>query len=281
MNGLLSINELTAFVFNVFRFCFDGRLSRMWEVMLECHKLQFQIMSTAYNNTHARITIHSEIRRQIASYLENELHYLSSSFTKWIGAQKSYLQAINGWLNKCVSLQQKTSKKKRRPQLPPLRIYGPPIYATCDIWMEKLGELPIQDVVDSIKSLAGETSRFLPRQEKNHGKGANRPHITSWKADIGGESTDNLLRDDTSEDWVSGFDQFRASLIRFLGQLNSFAGSSVKIYAELRQAIQNAKSNYYHRCNSQAQDVHSNSQPQDDRFNSQSQVVFEKKDPKQ
>ena len=59
-------------------------------------------------------------------------------------------------------------------------MYGPPIYATCEIWLEKLGELPIQDVVDSMKSLAGEIARFLPRQEKNHSKGANQPHITSW-----------------------------------------------------------------------------------------------------
>ena len=70
----------------------------MWEVMFECHKLQFQIMSTVYNNSHARIATHSELRRQITSYLESELHFLSSSFTKWIGAQKFYLEAINGWL---------------------------------------------------------------------------------------------------------------------------------------------------------------------------------------
>ncbi|XP_027343879.1 nitrate regulatory gene2 protein-like [Abrus precatorius] len=237
-------------------------LSRMWEVMFDCHKLQFQIMSTAYSNSHARITNHSEIHRQITSYLESELNYLASSFTKWIGAQKSYLEAINGWLNKCVSLQQKKAKKKRRPQLPLLRIYGPPIYATCDIWLEKLGELPIQDVVDSIKSLAGETARFLPRQEKNQGKGANHPRITSWNAHIGGESSNNLLKDDNLEDWDSGFDRFRASFLRFLGQLNNFSGSSVKMYAELRQAIQNSKNYYHHRSNSQAQDDNSNSQSQ-------------------
>lgn len=237
-----------------FYFAFGVRLSRMWEVMYDCHKLQFQIMSTAYYNNHARITTHSELRKQIASYLETELHYLSSSFTKWVGAQKAYLAAINGWLNKCVSLQQKSAKKKRRPQPPLLRMYGPPIYATCDIWLEKLGELPIQEVVDSIKSLANETSRFLPRQEKNHAKGAKHPHLASWNNDAGNESSDNLLRDDTSEDWMSGFDQFRASFIRFLGELNNFSGSSVKMYKELRQAIQQSKTHYYHRSNSQTQD---------------------------
>ncbi|XP_058755738.1 protein ALTERED PHOSPHATE STARVATION RESPONSE 1-like [Vicia villosa] len=234
-------------------------LSRMWETMFDCHKLQFQILSTAYYNNHARITLHSETRKQIASYLESELHFLASSFTKWVGAQKSYLEAINGWLNKCVSLQQKTAKKKRRPQPPLLRMYGPPIYATCGIWLDKLGELPTQEVVDSIRSLASETSRFLPRQEKSHAKVAKHPHVaSSWNTDIGNESSDNLLGDDASEDWLSGFDQFRASFIRFLGQLNNFSGSSVKMYTELRQAIQHSKTHYHHhRSNSQTQDDHS------------------------
>lgn len=242
----------------------DG-LSRMWEVMFDCHKLQFQIMSTAYYNNHARITMHSELRKQFASYLEGELDYLASSFNKWVEAQKAYLEAINGWLNKCVSLQQKTTKKKRRPQLPLLRMYGPPIYATCDIWLEKLGELPTQEVVDSIKSLANETSRFLPRQEKNHAKVAKHPHLASWNADIGNESSDNLLRDDVSEDWMSGFDQFRASFIRFLGQLNNFSGSSFKMYTELIQAIQHSKTHYYHhKFNAQTQDDHSKQETQVD-----------------
>ncbi|KAG4958880.1 hypothetical protein JHK87_035513 [Glycine soja] len=267
----------------------DG-LSRMWEVMFECHKLQFQIMSTVYNNSHARIATHSELRRQITSYLESELHFLSSSFTKWIGAQKFYLEAINGWLHKCVSLKQKPGKKKR-PQRPLLRMYGPPIYATCEIWLEKLGELPIQDVVDSMKSLAGEIARFLLRQEKNHSKGANQPHITSWNAHIRSESSDNLLRDDTLEDWDSGFDQFRASFLGFLAQLNNFSRSSVMMYTDLRQAIQIAKKNYHQRSNSQAQDGQWNShspdenpksQSLDDNFKSQSKVAnSEKKSPKQ
>lgn len=253
-------------------FHFNGRLSRMWEVMFECHKFQFQIISAAYSNSHARTTMQSELRRQITAYLENELHSLSSSFAKWTEAQKSYLVSINGWLYKCVSLQQKSSKRKRRFQPPPLRNYGPPIYATCGVWLEKLETLPVKDVTDSIKSLAGETAWFLPHQEKNQRKGANHPHITSWKGDNGSESRDNLLRDDASEDWVSGFDRFRASLIRFLSQLNNFAGSSVKMHAELRQAIQDAKNNY-HRWNSVSQDGHVNSQHQDDQSKSQSQAV--------
>ncbi|XP_019434273.1 PREDICTED: uncharacterized protein LOC109340955 isoform X2 [Lupinus angustifolius] len=246
-------------------------LSRMWEVMFECHMLQFQIMSATYHNSHARITMHSELHRQIIAYLEDELHFLSSNLTGWIEAQKSYLEALTGWLQKCVSLQQKSSKRKRMPQSEVLRYYGPPIYATCYVWLEKLGKLPIKDVTDSIKSLAADTARFLPHQDKNERKGVNHRRMPAWKDDIVGESSNNLLSDDISEDWVSGFDRFRASLTRFLGQLNSLSSSSVKMYAELRQDIQNAKSSY-HRWNSQSQNGKLNSQSQEDQSKSQSQV---------
>ncbi|KAG5109545.1 hypothetical protein JHK82_038768 [Glycine max] len=242
-------------------------LNRMWEVMHECHKLQFQIMSAAYNNSHARITMHSELRRQITSYLENELQFLSSSFTKWIGAQKFYLEAINGWLLKCVRHEEKSSKRKRRSQFD-LSYYDPPIYVTCAVWLDKLSALPVKDVADSIKSLATDTAQFLPHQDKNQGKGAH-PHMSTWKADIGGESADGLLRDDISEDWVAGLDQFRRSLIRFLSQLNNLSGCSVKMYTELRQAIREVKN--YQRLNSQSQNGHLNSQSQDGHPNSESQ----------
>ena len=93
-------------------FCFDGSLSRMWEAMFQCHKLQFQIISTAYSNSRPRIAAQSELRRQMAAYLENELHSLQSSFSKWIGAQKLYLEAINGWIYKCVTCRGSTGQKR-------------------------------------------------------------------------------------------------------------------------------------------------------------------------
>ncbi|BFG35068.1 hypothetical protein CerSpe_213420 [Prunus speciosa] len=222
-------------------------LSRMWEVMLECHKLQFHIISIAYNNGNTKFSVQSESRRQITILLEDELSSLSSSFMKWFGAQKSYLKSIDGWLLKCVSFPQKASKKKRWPQEIPFRYWGPPIYVTCGLWLEKLEKLekPLaKELVDSIKSLAAETSRFLPQQEKKEGKDANQSDLTSWKHDNGSDSAVNMLRDEVSQDWVSGFDNFQISLAGFCGKLNSFADSSVKMYVELQEAIQRAKSTY-------------------------------------
>uniref|UniRef100_A0A2P2JPW1 Uncharacterized protein MANES_04G052500 n=1 Tax=Rhizophora mucronata TaxID=61149 RepID=A0A2P2JPW1_RHIMU len=216
-------------------------LSRMWEVMFECHRLQFNIISIAYNNENAKISVQAEAHRHITIHFGSELATLSSSFTKWIGAQKSYLQAINNWLHKCVFIPQKPSKRKRRQAPLSLRSKGPPIYATCGAWLEKLEALPAREVAESIKNLAAETTHFLPRQEKNQGKATDQ---TSRNADNGSDSAVNMLKDEASEDMVSGIERFRSSLEGFLGRLNQFAESSVKMYAELQKEIQEAKSKY-------------------------------------
>ncbi|GAV72401.1 DUF632 domain-containing protein/DUF630 domain-containing protein [Cephalotus follicularis] len=213
-------------------------LSRMWEVMFECHKLQFHIISVAYNNGSTKVSVETESHRQFTMHLENELSSLSSSFTKWINALKSYLQAINEWLFKCVSVQQNSSKRKRRPQPPPLRNFGPPIYVTCGVWLDILDTLHKKEDADvnSIESLAAEITRFLPRQEKKPGKSGYHPYSN--------HANENVLRDEPLEDWISGFDHFRSRLAMFLCQLYKYAEASVTKYAELEKDIQDAKGNY-------------------------------------
>ncbi|KAI4385411.1 hypothetical protein MLD38_003439 [Melastoma candidum] len=209
----------------------DG-LSRMWEVMSECHRLQFKMISVAYCNSSTRIAAQSESHAQIVLQLENELSLLSSTFTKWIGAQKSYLQSINNWLFKCVSLADKTPRRNRWQPQPKdkLRKYGAPIYATCIAWLEMLGKLPEKEVSDSIKGLAFEVRRFLPRQEKNQVKAGN-----------GAASGD----DAPAEDLIPvSIDRVRSSVAVFLEKLNGYAESSVKGYGSLEKTIQDSKINY-------------------------------------
>ncbi|KAM1206223.1 hypothetical protein PS2_006916 [Malus domestica] len=219
-------------------------LRRMWEGLVVCHKLQFHIISIAYNNSNTKISVQSESRRQITIQLKDELSSLSSSFMKWNGAQKSYLQSIDGWLLKCISFPQKSSKKKRRPYEIPYRNYGPPIYVTCGDWLEKLGSLPAKEVEDSIKTLVAETYRFLPHQEKKEEKGAGLSDLTSWKHANGSDSGANMPTDEVSQDWISGFDHFQISLAGFCGKLSNFAESSVEANVDLQKAIQSAKSHY-------------------------------------
>ncbi|XP_052199527.1 nitrate regulatory gene2 protein [Diospyros lotus] len=218
-------------------------LRRMWVLMFQCHRHQFNIISAVYDNANFKISSPSEAGRLVTIHLESELNSLSSSFTKWIGAQKIYLKAINDWLFKCVSLAQKSSKRKRKMQPPPLRKFGPPIYVTCGVWLDALGTLPTKEVADSTKFLASEITRHLPRQEKNEGKGMH-PHSTSGQAGSNPDIAINLLSDDTSEDHTAGNERFKSALVNFIGHLNIFSESSVKMFTDLQKAIQEAKISY-------------------------------------
>ncbi|MBA0827070.1 hypothetical protein Goarm_011873 [Gossypium armourianum] len=241
-------------------------LSRMWEVMSECHRRQFQIISVAYKNGIMRISVLPESHRHITAHLEQELSLLCSSFTKWIGALKAYLKAINSWLSKCVTIGKslKRSKKKNiETQITQLlRIRGPPIYVTCGCWYDELEALEpsIKQVSDSIKRLAADTSGFLPHQEKNEGKNAKRPHEASGN-DSNIDSAINMSRDEAMKESTSASneisdsaynmfrndalkDSFETSLVFFIGQLKSFAEASVKMYTELDRDIRQAKHNY-------------------------------------
>ncbi|KAH6765989.1 bZIP transcription factor [Perilla frutescens var. hirtella] len=206
-------------------------LRKMWEMMVESHKLQFHIISVSHAPRSTKITVQSDSRRQITIHLEHVLSSLSSSFTKWVSAQKLYVESIDKWLFKCVLLPQNPSKRNKRMRPPPIRNTGPPIYMICGAWLEMIDKLPCKGVVNSIKDLEAEVAHFLPRQEKSQGKGGNH----------GDHGMTTMLRD---EDLIPALDRFRTSLAGFLGQLNNFAESSLSMFADLQKTIQEAKSNY-------------------------------------
>ncbi|KAK9689647.1 hypothetical protein RND81_09G073000 [Saponaria officinalis] len=214
----------------------DG-LKRMWEVMYECHKLQRRIIGISFSNGNAKLFLQSESRRHITVNLQAELSNLSLSFTKWSNAIKMYVQAINDWLHKCVSVQEKSSKKRRwaAPLQLRLRNAGPPIYTTCGVWLDSLKELPVKSVADVIKDLALQTARFIPRLEKAHGK------KTYEKLD---PELEMLTPHNAYEEWNTGYDNFQSNLVAFLKEIEMFAKHSVKMYAELQNDIKEAKRTY-------------------------------------
>ncbi|KAL2510961.1 hypothetical protein Adt_16561 [Abeliophyllum distichum] len=222
----------------------DG-LRRMWNMMLECHKLQFHIISVSHAPRSTKFAVQLDSRKHITIHLENELNALTLSFVKWICAQKIYVESIDKWLFKCVSLPQKKSKRNKRMRPPPIRNCGPPIYIMCGTWLEMIDKLPSQEVVDSIKHLAAEVAHFLPRQEKNPRKGVKHSHSSALQAETNdNDSGINMLRDEASEDWITVYDRFRTSVASFLGQLNNFSESSVKMFIDLQKTIEEAKENY-------------------------------------
>eukprot|EP00262_Sarcandra_glabra_P022284 TRINITY_DN9834_c0_g1_i1.p1 TRINITY_DN9834_c0_g1~~TRINITY_DN9834_c0_g1_i1.p1 ORF type:complete len:755 (+),score=139.89 TRINITY_DN9834_c0_g1_i1:225-2489(+) len=198
-------------------------LSRMWEMMYESHKLQYNIISIAYINGTSKVCIRSESHRQATINLECELTSLCSTFTKWINAHKSYLESINKWLLKCVFPLRQKSSRRRTVEFCPRRDVAPPIFITCRDWISGLEKLPTKEVADSIKELAAETTRFLPRQERNQSK----------------EKVNEVM-----EELNLSFDGLHSRLVGFLDRLRDFSESSVKMYGDLGEAIKDAQAIY-------------------------------------
>ena len=106
----------------------------MWKLMLECHHKQFITITLAYHvkdSTSARQGEHHH-HRQAAMHLWNEMDSFSSSFRNWVTAHKSYVEALNAWLQKCV-LQppQDRRRRKHKVSFPPRQVVSPPIFILC------------------------------------------------------------------------------------------------------------------------------------------------------
>lgn len=221
-------------------------LAQMWERMLDCHKHQCIIISSVSNNGSAKVSVRPESQRQVAALVVFELNSLYSSFTKWISAHESYLEAINGWLLKCVfPLRHKSSRSRRNSefsQFSPRRDGAPPIFVTCRDWLKMLSELPTREVEGAIKNLVSITTHFLPHQEKIHG---NSKLLFSLSKNAGKyeELKEGIQRNETQVDqW--NLDGFQSGLANLLYQLKTFAESSVKSYGALQMSIEAARESY-------------------------------------
>ncbi|RWW89508.1 hypothetical protein BHE74_00001550, partial [Ensete ventricosum] len=220
-----------------------GGLTRMWRMMLNYHSHQYSIILSASNNGSTKVSVRSEWQHQ-ATFLESELNSLGSNFTEWMSAHKSYLEAINGWLLKCIVLSLKRNKSSRRKPQPfsPKRAIAPPIYVTCRDWLNLLDQLPMKEVVSSIKDLVNVTTHFFPCQEKVHATSKlsfSLPRKAEQK-----ELGEHIQKNDSSVDCSLNSDHLQSALTIFLDRLRNFAESSVSKYEALQKSIEEARAAY-------------------------------------
>lgn len=220
-----------------------GGLTRMWEMMLDCHKNQYSIISVACDNGTTKVSIRSESHRQAATILEFKLNSLSSNFTKWISAQKTYLQAIDKWLHKCVFPLKQKSSRRRPTEFDPKRDIAPPIFVTCKDWLALLNNLPTKEVADAIKDLVTMTTHFLPRQEKSH-ENSKSSFTLSWKSGQSVGFKGDIHRNESPVDWSLNYDSLQSGLVVFFDRLKTFAESSVAGYRDLQASIDEQHSRY-------------------------------------
>ncbi|KAF8035192.1 hypothetical protein BT93_C1279 [Corymbia citriodora subsp. variegata] len=135
-------------------------LSRMWNVMAECHQLQKRTLDEAKillagtpskleakKRSYVSMTDPNRLARS-ASNLENELRNWRACFESWIASQRSYMRALTGWLLRCVRSEPDTSKLAFSPR----RSSGTlPIFGLCIQWsrfLDSISEIPVLDGLD-------------------------------------------------------------------------------------------------------------------------------------
>lgn len=211
--------------------------------MLDHHSRQYSIISLAFNNGSNKLSIQSELECR-ATVLEFELNSLGSNFTEWVSAHKSYLEAINGWLLKCIVLSLKWNKSSRKKPQPfsPKRAIAPPIYVTCRDWLNVLDQLPTKEVVSSIKDLVNVTTHFFPCQEK--GRATSKSSFSLQRKAEQKKLGEHIQKNDSSVDCSLNYDHLQSALTIFLDRLRNFAESSVSKYEALQKSIEEAQAAY-------------------------------------
>ncbi|XP_074577392.1 uncharacterized protein LOC141833794 [Curcuma longa] len=215
-------------------------LTRMWRMMLDYHTRQHSIISLVSSNDSTKVHTQSKSEQQ-AAVLVFELKSLCSNFSGWISAHKSYLQAVNGWLHKCV-LSQKQNRSSRRKQQPfcPKRDVAPPIFVTCQDWLALLDKLPTEKVVSAINHLVSVASDFLP-QDKSHQTSRLSLSVSRIAETSGGQY---VPLSESNVNWNLQYSNLLLAFMDFLDKLKSFADSSVLEYEALKKSIDVARDVY-------------------------------------
>ncbi|XP_058096742.1 protein ALTERED PHOSPHATE STARVATION RESPONSE 1 [Magnolia sinica] len=209
---------------------------RMWKAMLECHHTQYITITLAYHARSSTTASQSESHRQVVVHLQHEIESFGSSFVDWIGAHKSYVEALNSWLQNCILPSQERSWG-RRMAFSPRRVLAPPIFVLCRDWLAGIKALPYEELSDAIKgivsNLHGSFGQRLEEQQKKE-----EPN------DMDSNRGSGRREDEEKCNRLSNLSSLQASLTRAFDRLTKFAEASLKLYEDIRQASETARVAY-------------------------------------
>lgn len=198
----------------------------MWKAMLECHHSQFITISLAYHMKTSVASPHGEPYKQALMHLQRELVCFCSSFSNWVNAHKSYVGALNAWLQKCI-LQPKERRKGRKVAFPPRQALSPPIFVLCHDLLAGLTSLPSEELCNSIKGIVSILQESFEQQmeEKQTRKNPEKPENDGEFEKIEDEKCRR----------ASNLDNLQSSLTRLFDWFTKFAEASLKVYEDVKQ----------------------------------------------
>ncbi|XP_042494572.1 protein ALTERED PHOSPHATE STARVATION RESPONSE 1 isoform X2 [Macadamia integrifolia] len=211
-------------------------LIRMWKAMLECHHAQYITISLAYHSKSSTSGPgRGDSHRQVLTHLQHEIECFGSSFTDWIEAHRSYVEALHGWLHNCILLPQERSKGRKG--FCPRRALAPPIFVLCLDWSNKIKALPSGDLTDAIKALASDVRNSMAEQQVEDQQNKKESQDTD---NSGGSGN----REYEGHENTSNLSSIHSGLMKALDQLSKFAEASLKMYEDLRKESEAARIAY-------------------------------------
>ncbi|KAL2524640.1 hypothetical protein Adt_09694 [Abeliophyllum distichum] len=173
-------------------------LSRMWNAMAEGHQLQKRTLDEAkillagmpskLSGTKKYTVMTPSLPQRLArsaSNLEMELRNWRACFDSWIVSQRSYVQALTGWLLRCV---RSDADKSKIPFSPRRSSGAPPIFTICIQWSRFLDttcEAPVLEGLDffaaGVGSLYAQQLREDSRKNLGGSKGLEANLSGAWR----------------------------------------------------------------------------------------------------
>ncbi|KAK1632964.1 hypothetical protein QYE76_007279 [Lolium multiflorum] len=120
--------------------------TKTWKVMVDSHETQRQIMFEVNSFTcPAYGKFCNDAQRHATLKLEVELRNWRSCFVSYVSAQKSYIEALDGWLSKFI-LTDTIRYSRGISSIAPNSAGAPPLVVICHDWHTTLSKFPYKRV---------------------------------------------------------------------------------------------------------------------------------------
>ncbi|KAG6401448.1 hypothetical protein SASPL_138305 [Salvia splendens] len=232
------------------------RLTRMWKSMLECHNNQCQAIGEAKRVDTITSQQHfTDAQFEATRQLQHDLVNWTLWFSRWIGALKGYVRALNNWLMKCLLYIPEETPDGIVP-FSPGRMGAPAVFVVCNQWSQSLDRISEKEVVDSMrefvsnvlqvwdrdkaemrqKMVADKDERKLKSLEKEEQKIHKEIQSLERKMALIPTDTRVVYQSETTKGG-----SVQASLRHVLEAMGKYTGNSLKVYEELLQRVEEHK----------------------------------------
>lgn len=225
----------------------------MWKSMLECHNNQCRAIGEAKRlDTIASQKHLTDAQFEATRQLQHDLVNWTLWFSRWVGALKGYVRALNNWLMKCLLYVPEETPDGPAP-FSPGRMGAPAVFVVCNQWAQSLDRISEKDMVDCmrefamnvlqvwdrdkaemrLKVVADKDERKLKSLEKEDQRIQREIQLLEKKMPGGENEARAVYQSETSKGGG-----LQASLQRVLEAMGKFTSNSLKVYEELLQRVE-------------------------------------------